>query len=520
MLQRIARNAMHENGMLAELRPRAAEQLNAISGVPPVEPDIRDLRQLLWCSIDNDDSLDLDQLSAAETLIGGSVKLRIAIADVDALVPKGSPIDLQAQHNTTSVYTAAEIFPMLPERLSTDLTSLNPGVDRLAMVIEMDIDAGGGLLGSAVYRALVHNRAKLTYDAVAAWLDGAGPMPEGIGQVPGLEAAIRMQDDVAQRLRALRRKAGALDFESIEAKPVFDGSVLLNLIAEEGNRAKELIEDFMIAANGVTARFLAARKFPSIRRVVRIPKRWDRIVDLAAEYDFKLPAAPSSKALNKFLSQAKKSDPLRFPDLSLNVIKLMGAGEYAMEMAGAGVTGHFGLAVRDYAHSTAPNRRYPDLITQRLLKAALAGQPTPYSKSRLEALAQHCTEMEEAAKKVERFVEKCAAAALLRNRVGETFDAIVTGVADAGVWVRLIEPPVEGKLVEGRRGLQAGDALQVRLLNANVERGFVDFQQVEKGRGRAPAQLSDRRTGFRRKSRRGAAGAKGKTGRKRPRKMR
>jgi exoribonuclease-2 len=270
----------------------------------------------------------------------------------------------------------------------------------------------------------------------------------------------------------------------------------------------------------VTARFLAARRFPSIRRVVRIPKRWDRIVDLAAEYDFKLPAAPSSKALNKFLSVAKKADPLRFPDLSLNVIKLMGAGEYALEMPGVGASGHFGLAVRDYAHSTAPNRRYPDLITQRLLKAAMADEPVPYSRARLEALAQHCTDMEDAAKKVERQVEKSAAAALLRTRIGETFEAIVTGVADAGVWVRLLEPPVEGKLVEGRRGMQVGDALQVRLLNANVERGFVDFQQVEKGRGRAPAQLSDRRNGFRRKARRGASGAKGKTGRKRPRKMR
>ncbi len=475
LLQRIAQDLMEASGMLAAFKPRVVAQVNKLSGAA-TDPAARDLRDLAWCSIDNDDSYDLDQLSVAIGAADGATRLLVAIADVDALVPLNSPVDLQARHNTASIYTSAQIFPMLPERLSTDLTSLNPDQDRLAIVIDMTIDGEGGLVASDVYRGTVRNRAKLAYDAVAAWLDNEGLIPAAIAPVPGLEANIRLQDEIAQRLRAKRRKAGALDFESIEARPEFDGSIIVNLVAQEGNRAKELIEEFMIAANGVTARYLAAAKFPSLRRIVRVPKRWDKIILLAAEHDVVLPPAPSSRALNRFLAVAKKAYPERFPDISLDVIKLMGAGEYAVELPGKKTTGHFGLAVRDYAHSTAPNRRYPDLITQRLLKAALRGDPSPYDRTTLQALAERCTEAEEIAKKIERQVEKSAAALVLRDRVGHTFDGIISGMTDAGTWVRLIDPPVEGRLTERRPGTEPGQNVRVVLLRTDVENGFVDFK--------------------------------------------
>ena len=480
ILQRIAHAAMLAAGFLPEFPSSALTQLSAIqpSTANASSSSSRDLRSLLWCSIDNDDSRDLDQLSVAEALPNGVVKILVAIADVDALVKKGSPLDLQAQHNTTSVYTAAQIFPMLPERLSTDLTSLNFDVDRQAVVIELVVAADGSLQSSDLYQATVRNKAKLAYNSVASWLDGQGPMPQPISSVSGLDANIRLQDSVAQKLKAQRHTHGALDFESIETRPVFDGDVVTDLITQKANRAKALIEDFMIAANGVTARFLASKKFPALRRVVRIPKRWDRIVELAAEHGFTLPATPDSKALNQFLIAAKAADPLRFPDLSLSIIKLMGAGEYVVEMPEGSGAGHFGLAVRDYAHSTAPNRRYPDLITQRLLKAALAGQPIPYEKAELNVLAQHCTDTEDAAKKVERQVEKSAAALVLRSRIGEKFDAIVTGASDKGTWVRLLSPSIEGKLVEGFQGADVGSRLRVQLTHADVDRGFIDFRRV------------------------------------------
>ena len=261
----------------------------------------------------------------------------------------------------------------------------------------------------------------------------------------GLAENLRVQDRIAQSLKTLRHVQGALSLETIEAKPVFDGDQIRDLEVEEKNRAKELIEDFMIAANGVTARYLAASKFPSIRRVVRTPKRWDRIVELAREHGFKLPRDPDSKALDEFLVKEKTADPLRFPDLSLAVIKLLGSGEYIAEVPGETPPGHFGLAVKDYAHSTAPNRRYPDLVTQRLLKSAIAGQAAPYSSAELDVLAKHFTEAEDAANKVERQVGKSAAALLLESRIGEQFDAIVTGASDKGTWARLLTIPVEGK---------------------------------------------------------------------------
>jgi exoribonuclease-2 len=479
ILRGIARQAMLERGLLPELSPEASAELDSIRRSPvPDDPPGRDLRALPWCSIDNDDSRDLDQLTVAEEAGNGAVKVRVAIADVDAFVKKGAPLDVQAGHNTTSVYTAGGVFPMLPERLSTDLTSLNPDEDRQSVVVEMTVGPDGSILASDVYEALVRNRAQLAYDGVAAWLEGEGPMPERAAAVPGLDGNLRLQDRTAQRMKGLRNAHGALNFETVKARAVFVADILTDLDVERRNRAKSIIEDFMIGANGVTARFLAAKGFPSLRRVVHSPRRWDRIVELAAESGFELPPSPDSRALERFLLKAKADDPVRFPDLSLAVIKLMGPGEYAAEFPGQEAEGHFGLAVRDYTHSTAPNRRYPDLVTQRLLKAALAGAAPPYGREELAGLATHCTEMEDAANKVERRVEKSAAAMLMETRVGERFDAIVTGASGKGTWVRLLHPPVEGKLVRGFEGADVGQRMRVELVRADERQGFLDFRRA------------------------------------------
>jgi ribonuclease R len=445
---------------------------------------IRDLTGLLWASIDNDDSRDLDQLTVAEALPGDQVRILVAVADVDELVENGSAIDEHARHNTTSVYTAAGIYPMLPDKLSTGFTSLNLHGDRLSVVAEMVIVADGSLQGSSIYRGRVYNHAKLAYHGVAAWLDGNGPVPEGVSAVNGLAENLRVQDRVAQKLARSRHAHGALSLETVEAKPVFDGDEMRGLEIQRKNRAKELIEGFMIAANGVTARYLAARGSPAIRRVVRVPKRWDRIVALARRRAFGLPEDPDSAALEEFLVKEKAADPLRFPDLSLAVIKLLGPGEYAAELPGETGPGHFGLAVKDYAHSTAPNRRYADLITQRLLKAAMAGQAAPHGYAELGLLAKHLTEQEDAANKVERQVGKSAAALLLEARIGERFEAIVTGASDRGTWARLLTIPVEGRVVRGFGGVDVGDRVQVQLTAVDVERGHIDFKKTGPSRPR------------------------------------
>ena len=479
ILQDIARRAMLDRGLLPDFPPEALAELEAIRGpATRTEEATRDLRNLNWCSIDNDDSRDLDQLTLAEAMPAGAVKLLIAIADVDALVKKSSALDDYAGQNTTSVYTAARIFPMLPEKLSTDLTSLNLESDRLAVVVEMVVAGDGTLQSSNLYGATVRNRAKLAYNSVGGWLEGNGLLPPGIERVAGLEENLRLQDQAAQKLKTLRHLHGALNLETIQARPVFEGDEIKGLEAEGQNRAKDIIEDFMIAANGVTARYLSSKNFPSLRRVVRTPKRWERIVELASERNFSLPDTPDSKALDQFLIKEKADDPLRFPDLSLTVIKLLDAGEYIAELPGDNTAGHFGLAVRDYTHSTAPNRRYPDLITQRLLKAALAGHACPYEPDELVVLASHCNEAESAAKKVERQVEKSAAAILLEARIGEQFEAIVTGASDKGTWVRLFTVPVEGKLVSGFAGLDVGQKLRVQLTGTDVERGYIDFKRM------------------------------------------
>lgn len=478
-LQRIAHEAMVEKGLLPDFPPQALAELEGIRGpATATEGRTRDLRNLLWCSIDNDDSRDLDQLSVAEALPGGAVKVLVAIADVDALVKKRSALDDHARQNTTSVYTVAETFPMLPEKLSTDLTSLNSEADRLALVMEMVFAGDGTQQSSDLYRATVRNQAKLAYNSVAAWLEGTGPMPQVIGTASGLDENLRLQDRVAQKLRALRHQHGALDLETIEARPVFDEDELTDLAVDKKNRAKDIIEDFMISTNGVAARYLASKGLPSLRRVVRVPKRWDRIVGLAAERGTKLPKEPDAKALEQFLVGAKAADPLHFPDLSTSIVKLLGPGEYVVQVPGSSVTGHFGLAVKDYAHSTAPNRRFPDLITHRLLKAAMAGTVQPYEIDELTSLAQRCTQQEDAAKKVERQVTKSAAAIMLESRVGEQFAALVTGASVKGTWVRLLQPPVEGRLVSGFEGLDVGHQLRVQLVHTDVERGFIDFKRV------------------------------------------
>jgi exoribonuclease-2 len=486
LLESLARRAMQQYGLEPDF-PAAA--LTEASSARATAPDgVRDLRNLLWSSIDNDESRDLDQLEVCDGGSGSASRVLVAIADVDAFVAQGDAIDGHAQTNTTSVYTAARIFPMLPEALSTDKTSLLPDVDRAAIVIQLDVDAAGLVQQSDVYRAMVRNRAKLTYDEVGVWLEGKGPMPGALAKVGGLEAQLRQQDRIAQALRANRQAQGALDFDRAEMRPVMEGDRLADLKAVAIGRARDLIEDFMIAANGATAAFLAARRSPSLRRVVRTPERWPRIVDLAAERGATLPGEPDARALEAFLKSERQRSPDTFDELSLSVIKLLGRGEYAVALGtvpratGKGDSpqepGHFALAVPSYSHSTAPNRRYPDLIMQRLLKAASTGAPPSYGVPELERLAQHCTVQEDAANKVERLVQKAAAALLLSRRIGEEFDGIVTGASPKGTWVRIRQPRVEGKLERGFEGLDVGNRVRVKLISTNPEKGFIDFARA------------------------------------------
>jgi exoribonuclease-2 len=477
-LREIALRAMVERGLEPDFSPAARAEADALRGQRDGgDRTIRDLRDLLWCSIDNDDSRDLDQLTVAADGPDATTRVLVAVADVDAAVSKNSALDAHARVNTTSVYTAAAVFPMLPERLSTDLTSLNPDAERLAIVADVTVGADGAVSGGEIYRARVENRAKLAYNAVAAWLEGTGPLPPAAAAVRGLDANLRRQDAIAQAMKSARHRRGSLALRTLEARAVFDGDALADLRPDDDNRARQLIEDFMIAANGVAARFLATRRIASLRRVLRTPERWDRIVALAAEQGTRLPAAPDAAALAAFLIARRAADPERFVDLSLAVVKLLGKGEYVLERPGEASPGHFALAVSDYTHATAPNRRFPDLITQRLLKSALASGAVAYGPDELDGLARHCTEQEDDAAKVERQVRKSAAALLLERRTGERFDALVTGAAEKGTWVRITRPPVEGRLVHGFQGLDVGDRVEVTLKSVDVERGFIDFER-------------------------------------------
>jgi VacB/RNase II family 3'-5' exoribonuclease len=479
LLASLAHQAMIDRGLEPDFSKAVETQLASINS-PANENSVRDLRDRLWCSIDNDDSRDLDQLTFAEDLGSGKVRVLVAVADVDALVKRSTPIDEHASTNTTSVYTAAKIFPMLPEKLSTNLTSLNEGQDRIAMVVDITVEPDGSVKQEDVYRARVHNRAQLAYNAVGMWLEGHAEPPPKVSSVRGLAENLKLQDRTADKLRALRHEHGALDLETIEPRAVFRDGEVVDLRQEARNNAMNLIEDFMIAANGVTARFLASKKLPSLRRVVRSPERWDRIEKIASDLGDRLPPDPDSRALEEFLLRRQKADPVRFPDLSLAIVKAMGAGEYVVERPGDKPIGHFGLAVRDYTHSTAPNRRFPDLITHRMLKAALNASKQPYAEDELNQLARHCTDAEDAANKVERQVRKSAAAVLLSSRIGESFDAIVTGASEKGTWARIFHPPVEGKLVQGAQGADIGDRLRVKLISVDIPAGYIDFARTNR----------------------------------------
>lgn len=471
----LAKEAMQAKGLEPEFSRAVEQQLQTIDAPAQQPLKSEDLRHLLWCSIDNDDSKDLDQLTFAEKKTDGKTTLWIAVADVDALVSKDTPIDHHAQVNTTSVYTPAKIFPMLPPKLSTNLTSLNENTDRAAIVVKITMAQTGEIEDSTISQAIVHNYAQLAYNAVGAWLEGKGEIPNKIKQIQGLENVLRLQHEAAQILKKRRHDLGALTLESSEpeAKLIDDKEVILQLPGR--NYAHQLIEHFMIAANSAMARHFKEAKISSLRRVVRVPKRWDRIVEIANGLGESLPDAPDSKALDEFLIKRKHADPQVFPDLSLVIIKLLGSGEYVVENAGDDAIGHFGLALREYTHSTAPNRRFPDLISQRQYKAFLKNESSPYAQKELETLASHCTQQEDAAAKVERQMKKSAAAVLLSSHIGEAYDGIITGAAEKGTWVRIFNPPVEGKVVQGLKKFSVGDRVSVKLLNVDIPKGFIDF---------------------------------------------
>src|SRR5579863_3242926 len=474
-----ARRSMMEHGFEPDFPPPANQQLEQLRAHPPAAAQgARDLRGLLWSSIDNDTSRDLDQIEYTEALPGGSYRVLIGIADVDAWAPKGCPIDSHALRETTTVYTGVEIFPMLPEELSTGSTSLLQDQERGAVIIEFTVDGQANITASDVYRAQVVNKAQLAYPSVGAWLDGSAAAPQKVAASPELQQQLKMQNDIAQLLRRQRSSRGALNLQTIETHPICMTDGDIDIEAEVKNAATQLIEDFMIAANGVVARTLEAKQFSSIRRVVKTPKRWDRIVELARQMGTQLPADPDPKPLHDFLLAQQAKDPDHFADLSLAVIKLLGPGEYVLDKAGQPAEGHFGLAVQDYTHSTAPNRRYADLLTQRLLKAMIAGQRSPYSDDELANIAAQCTRMEDAERKVSREMQKRIAAVAMSGRIGQAFDAIVTGVTDHGTFVRTVKPHVEGMLVRGQKGLDVGDKLRATLVRTDPERGYIDFARA------------------------------------------
>jgi exoribonuclease R len=480
--------AMVKNGFEPEFSPEVMREVRSLDDPSndPLQADTRDLRSLPWSSIDNRESRDLDQIEVAERLPDGSTRIRIGVADVDTLVPLGSPADEHAATNTTSVYTGVAVFPMLPDRLSCDLSSLNEGADRLAVVVEFDVAPDGALGKASVYRALVHNKAKLTYEGVGLWLEGKGPAPAAITASSELENQLRIQDEAAQRLRKARSIAGALDFESVEARPVVVHGKVVDLAVITRNRARDVIEDFMVAANRSVATYLIERGSPSLRRVVREPKRWDRIVALAADFGEVLPDKPDNVALSEFLARRRAADPDHYTDLSLSVVKLLGPGIYVLErrLGNRRETGHFGLAVADYVHSTAPNRRFADLVTQRMLRAVTSGGPPPYSDQALIEIASRCTERGEAARKVERTMRKVAGASMLSERVGESFAAVVTAASPKGTYARVLNPPVEGRIVRGGRGLDVGDTVRLKLVVADPMRGYIDFEHETDGASR------------------------------------
>jgi exoribonuclease-2 len=472
-----AHATMIEHGFHPDFPTVAASEVAAIQAQPglPAVAGAQDLRGLLWSSIDNDTSKDLDQIEWAEQLADGRIRVLVGVADVDVRVPRGTQLDAHAESETTSVYTGVKVFPMLPSELSEGITSLNEGEDRVALVIEFAVDSAGTASDGKAYRALVKNKAQLAYNGVGAWLEDRGPAPAKVAASADLAAQLKLQDKAAQCMVGGRFQHGALDLESIETRPIMQGNNPTDITKLEKNRATSLIEEFMVAANGVIARTFQDAGVASIRRIVRTPKRWDKIVEVAQGLGTTLPAEPDSKALNDFLLAQKQKDPVHFPDLSLTVVKLMGPGEYVLVKPNEVSPGHFGLAVQDYTHSTAPNRRFPDMVTQRLLKALFGKANAPYSEDELNTIATHCTLMEDNARKVEREMEKRIAAVVLKPRIGQTFPGIITGVSQHGTFVRTLNPHVEGMVVQGSKGLDVGDKVNVKLLSTDPERGFIDF---------------------------------------------
>jgi VacB/RNase II family 3'-5' exoribonuclease len=471
-----ARDEMIREGFNPDFPPGTDAQIAALKSRAAATPDasVRDLRNLLWSSIDNDTSRDLDQIEVAERVEGG-IRILVGIADVDSDVSLRSPVDQHASSQTTTVYTGVKTFPMLPEDLSTDLTSLNEDSDRLALVVEMVVGGDGSLSGTNIYRALVRNRAQLTYNGVGPWLENGANAPPKVAASADLQTQLKLQDEAATALREQRHRHGALEFDRVEAEPIIRDGQVHDIATRQANRATRLIEDFMVAANGVMARTLSQGGVAAIRRVVKSPERWDRIVELAARYGEKLPDQPDAEALNAFLQRRKAADEVHYADLSLSVIKLMGPGEYVLARPGDEGVGHFALAVHDYTHSTAPNRRFADLVTQRLIKSTFNGHGTPYSEDELAHIAQNCTLKEDAARKVQRTMQKRIAAVALQGRVGQVFDGVVTGNTPKGVFVRVLNPPVEGRLVRGEHGLDVGDRVRVKLVSTDPQRGYIDF---------------------------------------------
>lgn len=477
-LVQLAKQVMIEKGLLPEFSLEVYQELEKMKKPLVPSQKVEDLSSLIWCSIDNDDSRDLDQLTFARKEKNGNFTIWVAIADVDSLVLKNSFTDQHAKVNTTSVYTPAKIFTMLPEKLSYNLTSLNEGESRLAIVVKMEMNAKGDILDSSLSESKVYNWAKLTYKEVGEWLSGKMAIPDKVSRVGGLEEALKVQHTAAQVLRQKRHTFGALTLQSskVEARVREKDQIVLELQTQ--NFAQALIEEFMILANAVMAEHLRQANIPSFRRVVRVPRNWPRIVEVARSFGEDLPQKPEAKALDQFLIKRKKADPETFQDLSLTIIKLLGRGEYVIEHPQDKPIGHFGLAIPEYMHSTAPNRRYPDLISQRQYKAYLKREPNPYSRDELEMLAKHCTAQEDAAAKVERRMNKSAAALLLKDSIGSIYNGVVTGVTDKGIWVRIFEPPVEGKIIKGFKNLEVGDRARVKLVSLDILKGFIDFVVV------------------------------------------
>ncbi len=466
LLAQLADIAMSERGFIPEIPNRVLEEAAHLSPLYKSTPS--DMRGFLWISIDNDDSLDLDQLTYAE-----GARLFVAIADVDAFVKKGSLTDGYAGHNTTSVYTPAKVYPMLPTTLCYDRTSLKEGEAKEAVVIEMEVGSEGAYTLKKISLAQVVNHAKLSYSKVAAFLEGEACPPP-------LAEQLTLQHALARKIRSYRFRKGALTFAVPEAEAVLEGGKVVSLRERMHTKAHMLIENFMIAANALMTHFFDEQKLPLLRRVVKEPKRWGRIVEIARDLGKDLPAKPDAKALQAFLQEQHRLSPDRFPDLSLAIIKLIGRGEYALGLPGRPITGHFDLGLSDYAHATAPNRRYPDLIMQRLLKSSLQGQKSPYTPDELALIARRCTEKEDDASKVERRMRKSAIALMLSSKIGSVYPAMVTGSTEKGVWVRLTSSPIEGRLSEGFQGCDVGDRLTVRLIHVDPQRGHIDFAREKK----------------------------------------